>query len=360
MKRSIKLNIVIILVLTMVLSIMLAGCQETPASSSEPQTEQSQQAASTQSEEAATQAQADPTKEYYMVTFVSGIEFWKSCYKGFEDAAAKYGATTVYDGTPDYDINEAITVLEQVIAKKPAGIAVTCMNPDAYIEPINNAIEQGIPVVTFDSDAPDSERYAFLATENYDGGVAAAKCLAEQMGGKGEVAIVGTVGQLNLEQRASGFRDTIASDYPDITLVQEVDGKTQEEVAAQVTSALIQSNPDVAGIFATNENMGLGAATSIDESGKAGQIKLVSYDIDSSLLDDMKAGLIQGLIAQNSWNMGYWSFEFLWAANNVQLNPSPGWKENGESPLPAFVNTGVSVVTPDNMQNYLDNIDTMY
>ena len=360
MKRRIKQNIVILLVLTIVLSVMLVGCQEAPASSTDTQSEQAQGEAETpaaQEEDVSDeQAQADPTAEYYMVTFVSGIDFWKSCYVGFEDAGAEHGAITVYDGTPDYDINEAITVLEQVIAKKPAGIAVTCMNPDAYIEPINNAIKQGIPIVTFDSDAPDSERYSFLATENYDGGVAAAECLAEQMGGKGEVAIVGTVGQLNLEQRAAGFRDTLAAKYPDISIVQEVDGQTQEEVAAQVTAALIQSNPNVGGIFASNANMGLGTATAIDESGKGGAIKLVSYDVDSSLLDNMEAGLIQGLIAQNSWNMGYWAFEFLWAANNKPLNPSPGWKENGESPLPAYVDTGVSVVTPENMQNYIDNI----
>lgn len=326
---------------------LLAGCQSTPAPTGA-------EGSAAEGDAGGNVLQADPQKEYYMVTFVSGIDFWKQCYAGFEDGAALYGATTVYDGAPEYDINKAITVLEQVIAKKPAGIAVTCMNPDAYIEPINKAIEAGIPVVTFDSDAPDSGRYTNLSTKNYEGGVAAAEYMAELLGGKGEVAIVATVGQLNIEERASGFRETIESKYPDIKIVQEVDGETQEEVAAQVTASLIQSNPNVNGIYTANANMGVGAATAIKESGKAGDIKLISFDVDQSLLDLMEEGSINGLIAQSSWNMGFWAFQFLYMADNAPLNPTPGWQESGASPLPAYVDTGVSVVTPENMQPYLD------
>lgn len=343
MKKNWVKMLGIVLAVCLCATVLLVGCQSTTTATGE---------SASGGEAGGSILQADPQKEYYMVTFVSGIDFWKQCYEGFEDAAALYGATTVYDGAPEYDINNAITVLEQVIAKKPAGIAVTCMNPDAYIEPINKAIEAGIPVVTFDADAPESNRYANLSTRNYEGGVAAAEYMAELLGGKGEVAIVATVGQLNIEERANGFRDTIESKYPDMKIVQEVDGETQEEVAAQVTGALIQSNPNVKGIYTANENMGLGAATAISESGKADDIKLISFDVDEPLLNLMDEGLIDGLIAQSSWNMGFWAFQFLYMADNADLQPTPGWQESGASPLPSYVDTGVNVVTPENMKYY--------
>src|SRR4051794_1957831 len=74
-------------------------------------------------------------EEYYMVTFSSGLEYWKGCTKGFKNAGELYGVKTVYTGGLQYDVNQEITALEQVIAKKPAGIAVSCMNPDAFKVP---------------------------------------------------------------------------------------------------------------------------------------------------------------------------------------------------------------------------------
>jgi ribose transport system substrate-binding protein len=70
-------------------------------------------------------------EKYVMVTFVSGIEYWKGAYSGMQDAAKNLGVTTEYTGATDYDINQEVTVLDQVIAQKPAGILLTCINPDA-------------------------------------------------------------------------------------------------------------------------------------------------------------------------------------------------------------------------------------
>ena len=92
--------------------------------------------------------------EYYMVSFLSGIDYWKHCFEGMEDAGNALGVTTKYTGQTDSDVAGQVAVLEQVIAQSPKGIAVTCVNSTALADTINSAKEQGISVVCFDSDSP--------------------------------------------------------------------------------------------------------------------------------------------------------------------------------------------------------------
>jgi len=294
----------------------------------------------------------DPSEEYYMVTFFSGIDFWKQCFEGFEDAAELYGVTPRYDGAPEYELNNAITVLEQIIAKNPRGIAVTCMNPDAYVEPINKAIEKGITVVTFDSDAPLSKRYANLSTGNYYGGVLAARQMAKFLGEKGEVGVVGVPGQLNLEQRTNGFLDTIKNEYPNMKVVQVVNGNAEEMKGAEVTASLIQAWPNMKGVYACNANMGIGVGSAVEEAKKTDDIYVVSFDVDPGLIAGIDDGTIDACIAQGAWNMGFWSMQCLYLVEHDLVSPVQGWREKGVNPLPPYFDTGVSVVTKENVDAF--------
>ena len=155
------------------LSLAVVGCGTTQSSATSAST-----ASSTQS---ASKLVGQPNETYYMVTFLSGIEYWKGVYAGMEAAAKDLNVKTVYTGAPQYDINQEVTTLEQIIAKKPAGILVTSINAKAMTPAINQAIAAGIPVISFDSDAPDSNRYAYLGTSNYEAGQVAAKFLGKHL-----------------------------------------------------------------------------------------------------------------------------------------------------------------------------------
>lgn len=192
---------------------------------------------------------ADALGEYYMVTFASGIDYWKGCFEGYEKAANAVGATAVYTGTPEADFASEVDVFEQVVAKNPKGIALTCVDPDAFAEPINEAIEKGIPVVTFDSDSPGSNRYSYLGTGNVAAGAAAAAYMADYIGGSGEVGIVYFTGSQNQEERASGFEQYMETYYPDITVVQKAHGGDDETSSSAAASAMISANPNIKGIF---------------------------------------------------------------------------------------------------------------
>lgn len=339
MKRVLFKSISLVLVTCMVFSVLLTGCGTS-------KTAEAPQAAGGK-----TLLSGDPGEEYYMVTFLSGIEYWKGCYKGFEDGGKLYGVKTVYEGASEYDVNKAITVLEQVIANKPAGIAVTCINPDAYIEPLKKAKELGIPVVTFDADSPQSDRYSFLATGNKAAGSMAAKYLAETLNGEGEVAAITLPGQLNHEERVAGFKETIENDYPNMKVVQIANGGGEQVTAATAASGVIQANPNVKGLFCTDATSGVGGVAAINETNRS-DIKIVSFDTDKGTLDSIKEGTIAASIAQGTWNMGFWSLQYLVQLRRELINPVEGWKEKGINPLPPYVDTGVSVVTKDNVDAF--------
>jgi ribose transport system substrate-binding protein len=288
---------------------------------------------------------------YYMVTFLSGADFWKGCYLGMQEAAELYGVKTVYAGAPEYDITKAVTVFEQVVAQKPTGIALTCMNPEPFIEPINKAIEQGIKVVTFDTDSPDSNAPTFVSTDNVDAGRVAARYLAKAMGEKGKVAVVVRPAQLNVWVRYLGFKEEVEAKFPDMEIVQVIEGQGDETQAASDVAAMLQAKPDINAIFVTSGIEAIGAATAVREAGK--DIRILAFDTPAALLDMISNGEVWATAVQNTYLMGYFAMVSLFHLEHSLPNPLTDWQENPSAhPLPPFINTGVTFATKDNAQFY--------
>lgn len=284
--------------------------------------------------------QSEAADKYVMVTFQAGIDYWKSAIKGFEDAANELNVSVEYRGATQYDVHEQITVLEQVIAKKPSGIALTAINPEMLNMTINKAIEAGIPVVLFDSDAPESDAYTFLGTDNYHAGVTSAHKMAELIDGKGNVAVISLPEQLNHKERTNGFVETLEKEYPNINVVGIKDGKGSQVESERVTTEIISDFPNIKGVFATEANGGVGVAEAVQSLDSKEKIKIISFDTDKQTLDKIKEGHISATLAQGTWNMGYWSLQFLFQHNHEKQS------------LPEVVNTGVSIVTKENLEDY--------
>ncbi|WP_248927009.1 substrate-binding domain-containing protein [Paenibacillus hamazuiensis] len=282
-------------------------------------------------------------EKYVLVTFQSGIDYWKNVLKGFEDAAEALDVSVEYRGATQYDVHEEITVLEQVIAKKPAGIAVTAINPDELTSTINKAVEAGIPVVLFDSGASKSKAYSFLATDNYSAGVTAARKMAELTEQQGKIAIITSPGQLNHKERTSGFTDTIRSEFPNMQVVGVENGQGDSIVSDQAARKLMGMYPDLAGIFVTEANGGVGVAAAVSDAGKTGKLKIIGFDTDKGTLDLVKKGAISATLAQGTWNMGYWSLMHLFHLNH---------NKSQQIPVPPHVDTGITVVTQSNVDQF--------
>ncbi|OWA33288.1 LacI family transcriptional regulator [Saccharibacillus sp. O16] len=290
-------------------------------------------------------------ENYVMVTFLSGIEYWKSCLKGFEDAADALNVSIEYRGATQYDAREQTTVLEQIIAKKPAGIAISAIDPDSLTGVINKAVDAGIPVVLFDSGAPGSKAYSFLGTDNYAAGGSAAQQMAGLLDGKGKVAVITLPNQQNHDERTRGFQDEIKQRYPGMEVIAVEDDKGDAMVAKGLTQSLLKRYPDLAGVFVTEAAGGKGAGEAARELERAEKLHVIAFDTDKDTLDMIREGSISATIAQGSWNMGYWSLQYLFHLHHNLTIPSPA--ASGEvAPLPVRVDTGISVVTPENVDDY--------
>ena len=342
-----KKMLCVVIVVMMVVGFALTGCASKTTAESEDTTGQSGAA-----EEGTSLFTGNEDQEFYMVTFYSGYPFWVDCYNGFQDAAELYGVKTVYGGTTEYDVNAAITALDQIIAKKPAGIALTCMDAEAYIPSINKAMEMGIPIITFDSDSPYSDRIAFIGTKNYEAGATAARYIGEKLGGEGKVAAVTSIGQSNIKERTEGFEDTLKAEFPDIEIVQIVDGGTDQVQSATAVANLLKVQPDVDYMFCALVTASIGAQQAISEAGLTGEIKIVAFDTDTVTLDSIKAGEVEASISQAPWCMGYWAMNYLYYIKNGLVNPVDDWQEKGYPSIPITADSGSTVVTVENADNF--------
>ncbi|WP_068779067.1 substrate-binding domain-containing protein [Paenibacillus sp. GM2] len=301
--------------------------------------------------EVAVGLRGESDEKYVMVNYLAGNEYWKNTLKGFEDAAEALGVTVEYRGATQYDEHEEVTVLEQVIAKKPAGIAVSAINSEALINVIDKAVSSGIPVVLFDSNVPNSKAYSFLSTDNYNAGVVAAHKMDELIGESGIVAILTQQNQLNQQQRVTGFTETLKEQHPHLKVVEIVEDKGDQVVSENRTEELLLRYPDLKGIFVTEAVGGIGVGNALMNNNRS-DIQVISFDTNKGTLDLIKQGVISATMAQGTWNMGYWALMQLFHLNNSLVEPVADWQQAQVPPLPTYVDTGISVVTKSNVEHF--------
>ncbi len=288
-----------------------------------------------------------PDETYYMVVMVSGVEYWVGCYEGMKQAAKQLGVKCVYTGTPDYDVSKELTVFQQVLSKNPAGIIVHPIEPTAFIDPINQAIEQGVPVVTFAADSPDSNRNAYVTSNNVKEGYAAADALAEKLGKEGEIALLENPGQLNHEIRIRAFMERINDKYPNMKIVARTGTNQNTSKAYSAVQTMVQAHPNIKGIFSPEASSGQGAAQAAIDIDTG--IQVICCDFTESVLDMIKDGKMFAALQPNTVMQGYLAMMLAYMARHDLVDPMNGWKETGlKSVEIPVVDNGLNVITKDN------------
>lgn len=198
---------------------------------------------------------------------------------------------------------EQITQIQGIDA-----IGVSCIDPEICVEPINAAAAEGIPVMTWDSDSPDSDRFTYLGINNYEGGKAAADLLIRVMGESGQIAILsGVPGSDNLEQRIMGFQDVIAN-YPEIEIVSTVYSDDLASRSVEAVERVMETHPNITGWFFVGLwpiFAGRGAMPRWEEAALERGMITISFDtlpLEIALMED---GFFHGLIGQKYWGWGY-------------------------------------------------------
>ena len=288
-----------------------------------------------------------PDETYVEVLALINLPYFIDHRLGLEFAGKELGVKTKFVGPVDYDMTAMINTLEQTIAEKPAGILVVGFDP-ALKPSIDAAIDAGIPVVTLDAEVYGSKRLTFLGTGNYNAGRVGGKLLAEAIGGKGKVAILTKVGQSNLEERIQGYKDELAENYPAVELVQIIDDQSNSAIAADSLKALLQREPDLAGVGCVEAAGGVGAATASNELGLKGKLKIISMDRDDGTLKFIEDGTIVASVAQKTALMSYLGTKLMYYLHHAPVPVVPDNKAAGIVPMPESVDTGTIVINKDN------------
>ncbi len=255
------------------------------------------------------------------------------CFAAAAELTELYGITVTceYMGSVNSDMAEQARVVEDAIAKGVDAIGVSCNDPDGCVDPISAAIEAGIPVMTWDSDSPESGRFTYLGVDNYTGGWAAGELLVKAMGEEGKVALLtGVPGAFNLEERIRGFKDYVAQ-YPGIEIVATVACNDDINLGVQVVEETMLANPDLNGWFFVGLwpiFAGRGAMPLFEEAALSGNMKAVAFDTLPVELEWLKDDLLDGLVGQKYWG---WGYDTVYMAFNHVLNlyPYPSWTDSG-------------------------------
>lgn len=214
--------------------------------------------------------------------------------QAFDDAGHSIGAE-LFVTDARHDVTKQISDIEDLIQKR---IDILLLNPTDSVgieTAVQAAKKAGVVVVAVDAQA-NGPIDSFVGSKNYDAGLLAGEYLGKVLGGRGNVAILDGIPVVPILERVRGFKDGIAK-YPALKLVAMQNGKQERSVALSVTENLIQSHPDLAGLFSVNDGGALGALAAIDASGK--KIALVSVDGLAEVVSAIgKGGAFKATVAQ--------------------------------------------------------------
>ena len=264
--------------------------------------------------------------------------FWHVMKQGADQAAAEEKNVTVAWQPPskDSDYTEQINMMQTQVTGGAQGIALVATDAQALIKPVDDAIAKGIPVVTVDSGINKDSAACYIATDNVEGGRMAAKDLAAAIGEKGNVGMLFFLkGAVSNDQREQGFKEEMAK-HPGVKIVAELQAVDPADALSKASN-MFTANPGLAGIFANNEPLGIGAANYIRQNKLTGKVQMVAFDAAPDEITGLKDGTIHALIVQDPYQMGYLGVKTLLKAVRKQ----PIEKK--------FVDSGVTLINKANM-----------
>jgi ribose transport system substrate-binding protein len=298
---------------------------------------------------AAPLAQSD--QEYVYLSIVTQVPFWVDHRQALEDAGNVLGVRTTFTGPVDFDVAGQARQLDEIVARNPAGIVIFVGDAAAMRPGIDRAVEAGIPVVLVISDVPESKRYSILGINGFNAGRAGAEMLAQAIGGRGKV-VIGGFQSPNIIERMQGYRAHFEENYPEIEIVAEVDDRADPAYAPTAYAAAISANPDLAGIGGTDGDSGKGAALAVRDAGLVGTVKIVAMDRNDDMLPFIEDGTIHGTVVQKSYTEMFMAVHMLYWLRNDALQVVPDWRGAGLNILPERVETGVFLVTAENVAQF--------
>ena len=232
--------------------------------------------------------------------------YWQSVHAGAVKAAMEHNVDLVWSGPPsETDYTEQLQIADAMINRHVDAMALAPIDRKAMISVVLRAARENIPVIVYDSGIDTDQYVSRIATDNYKAGQMAADRIGKILDGKGAVGVVAVQpGGASTEAREKGFADEIAAKFPGIHIEAKEFGMADIAKSLTATENILTAHPNLDALFASNESSAMGAAQAL--RGRHGRkIKLVGFDASPTLLDDLRAGIIDSLVVQDPFKMGY-------------------------------------------------------
>ena len=296
-----------------------------------------------------------PTVTTPNIVFVTGGSgpYWQSTAKGARDAAKKLGAEIdVLMPEEDEDVTAQTKLLMTIDKEKTDGVAISPLDSEQQTRVINR-LSTDLLVVTFDSDAPLSNRVNFIGASNHSSGAKACELLCEGAPDGAKVAVLAAnMTKDNVVQRVNGFREALeetrggaASDGAPKLVGVLVDDGDNDKCKRQLVELLAQHD-DLYGVVGMNAQHGPIVVEALRDAGRAGDLKVVAFDEYPETLQGVEDGVIDAVITQDPYHYG---FEAVRDLIKLHSRPIRSLPVNGEFNI---VPVSTQVVTKDNLAEF--------
>jgi ribose transport system substrate-binding protein len=293
-----------------------------------------------------------PDERYVFVAANIDLPYWQEAKSGFLEASRVLGVKAEFTGPTTYSPEQQLDAFRKAVASHPSGILVSPTRPDIFKDPIDAALQAGIPVICVDSDAPESRRILFVGTDNYRAGISSGERMASLLHEHGLVAVISIPGQQNLDERLRGVQEAFKR-YPRIGITQVLDDRGDPRAAKDQVTSFLAAGQRIDGIVCLEASGGAGAAEALQARGLGGKIVIVAMDKNPATLDWISNHGIAATITQKPFTMSFYGMKFLDDLHHNVVHEFNDWRTAPTSPLPALVDTGTVLVDSNNLVAFL-------
>jgi ribose transport system substrate-binding protein len=296
----------------------------------------------------------DPKETYILVAANTRIPYWQSALAGLNRAASEMKVTVAMVGPNRYDAKAEREDLQTAIHDKPSGILISAADPDLVTADIDSALQQGIPVITIDSDAPTSKRLFFVGSDNYRIGKLGGDLLVKSLGGKGNVVMFTYPRQNNLIERQHGYESAFEG-HPNIQVNQAVDLQGDPAIAYKTAKQLLSTKAKVDAFVCLEAVACPQVGDVVNETNTTGKVTIMAMDTDRSTLKWIQQGVISATIAQKPYTMAYLGVKLLDDVHHhMPASLTANFAQDSFARLPSFVDTGTVIVDKQNVSRFME------
>jgi ribose transport system substrate-binding protein len=247
-------------------------------------------------------------KQPYVALISKGFkhQFWQSVKAGAEQAGKEFNVKVTFEGAQEEgNVEQQIQLLQTVLDKHPDAVGFAAIDSQAAGPLMQQAKTDKIPVIAFDSGVDSDVPITTASTDNLAAAAEAAKHMAELIGHEGKIAmVVHDQTSVTGVQRRDGFSDYLKKNEPKIKIV-DIQYSGDPLKATDLAKAIITANPDLKGLYGSNEGAAIGVLHAVQERGLTGKLAIVGFDSGKDQVDAIKAGTMAGAITQNPVGIGY-------------------------------------------------------